>query len=140
MPDEVSANFEHAVEMDIRRLAEEVERHKEIRGVESPGDRELVKRAIQSALHEDDAASSAAPTPPPSANATVIQNPLPDYAASAPAETKLEIEYLLELAFKKGIFHASREARHSSAFVRDAFHDALAGKLYPILKERGTIQ
>ncbi len=80
------------------------------------------------------------PAAPPPTPVNVFQNPLPDYAANAPAETKLEIEHLLETAFREGIMAANTKAARSSPFVLDAFHDALAGKLYPELKKRGIVQ
>jgi hypothetical protein len=67
-------------------------------------------------------------------------SPLPAYAQTAPAEVKLEIEYLLDIALKKGIGPALVESQKSPAFVQDAFHDALAGKLYPELQRRGIVK
>jgi hypothetical protein len=148
--DELNPSFEQSLELDMRRLAEEVTKRKEVSGTESRGDKDLIKEAIDSmtdgslvsaaATQAGDDAQAPMTTGTDSRGKTVIKNPLPDYAASAPAETKLEIEYLLELAFKKGILHASNEAAKSSAFVRDAFRDSLAGKLYPILRERGVMK
>ena len=66
--------------------------------------------------------------------------PLPQYAESAPAETKLEVEYLLDVAFHQGIVKATSEAMKSNPFVLDAFHDALVGKLYPELQKRGILK
>jgi len=65
---------------------------------------------------------------------------LPQYAQSAPAETRLEVEYLLDVAFHHGIAKANTEAMKSSPFVIDAFHDALVGKLYPELQKRGILK
>lgn len=65
---------------------------------------------------------------------------IPDYAASASPETKQEIEHLLDVASRDGIAHADTLARKSSAFVLDAFHDAVVGRLYPELKRRGKIK
>ena len=67
-------------------------------------------------------------------------SPLPAYAQNAPAEIKLEIEYLPDLAFQKGIATAMKESAKSPYFVQDAFHDALAGKLYPELQKRGVLK
>jgi hypothetical protein len=44
------------------------------------------------------------------------------------------------MAFKDGILKASSEAAKASPFVLDAFHDALAGKLYEELKKRGVLE
>ncbi len=69
-----------------------------------------------------------------------ISSPLPQYAQDAPAETKLEIEYLIDLAIHQGLTKANAQARTSSPFVVDAFHDALVGKLYPEFERRGLIK
>jgi hypothetical protein len=67
-------------------------------------------------------------------------NPLPDYAQNAAPEVKLEIEYLLDLALRDGLSKALSESEKSPYFVQDAFHDALAGKLYPELQKRGIVK
>jgi hypothetical protein len=41
---------------------------------------------------------------------------------------------------RKGIGSALTESAKSPYFVQDAFHDALAGKLYPELQKRGMIK
>ncbi len=126
--------FEHeALEADIKALAQEVGKQKELPENKSVGGQELLKKAIQSLPPVGTA-------PPVEANEPPRKNPLPDYAQSAPAEVKLEIEYLLDLAFHAGIPKAAAEARKSPDFVQDAFHDALAGKLYPEFQKRGILK
>ena len=135
MPDQVQPNFETALEADMERLSAEVKVHQERPEMKGVSGHELVKASLQ-----------AMATPPvqtpaePVAVGNVIHNPLPNYAQDAPAETKIEIEYLLETAFRDGIMRANTEAAKSSPFVLDAFHDALAGKLYPELKKRGILE
>jgi len=65
---------------------------------------------------------------------------LPAYVDSASPEVKLEIEYLLDVALKQGIGKALAESQKSPYFVQDAFHDALAGALYPELQQRGIVK
>ena len=65
---------------------------------------------------------------------------MPAYAQNAAPEIKLEIEYLLDLAFQKGIATALAESAKSPYFVQDAFHDALAGRLYPEMQKRGLMK
>lgn len=132
MPDELSLGFEQVLESDIRRLAEEVKRHRENPETRSAGEVELLKRSIQSI-------TKTAP-PSPAQPSPGRASPLPDYAQSASPETKLEIEYLLDLAFREGIEKATAEAKKSNPFVLDAFHDALAGKLYPEFQKRGILK
>lgn len=131
MPDQHTAEFPHEfLEADIKRLAGEVQKHRErseSRHLEGP---ELIKKSIQ----------SLAPAPPPVSALPASNSPLPNYAADIPAEAKLEIEYLLDLAFHHGIEKADREARKTNPFIVDAFHDALATKLYPELQKRGIVK
>lgn len=126
--------FEHeALEADIKSLAREIGRSKELPENKGIAGQELLKKAIQ-ALPLAGAAPPAAVSEPPR------KSPLPDYAQSASAEVKLEIEYLLDMAFHAGIAKAAAEAKKSPDFVQDAFHDALAGKLYPELQKRGILK
>ena len=83
----------------------------------------------------DDNGVPIAPATPGEAN-----SPLPAYTQNAAPEIKLEIEYLLDLAFRKGIATALTESAKSPYFVQDAFHDALAGRLYPELQKRGLMK
>ena len=137
MADQIQPNFEHALEADIERLSAEVKtnrEHLELRGASA---HEVIKQSLK-AITPQQQANDAQTSQAPAQN--VFQNPLPDYAANAPAETKLEIEHLLETAFREGIMVANAKAANSSPFVLDAFHDSLAGKLYPELKKRGIIE
>jgi len=135
MPDQIpiSPDFEHeALEADIKVLAQEVKREREAPENKNLGEKELLKQAIKSMPLPP------SPTQPPPAPPR--KSPIPDYAQNAPAEVKLEIEYLLDLAFHRGIANAVAEAKKSPAFVFDAFHDALAGKLYEEMKRRGILK
>ena len=134
--DLIQPNFEQALETDIEQLTAEVKMHQEKPELQGASGQEVIKRSIQAMTQ------TAPPTPSASsgqASGDVFQNPLPAYAQSAPAETKLEIEHLLEMAFREGIMKATTEATKSNPFVLDTFHDALAGKLYPELKKRGIV-
>lgn len=140
--------FEYkALESDIKSLAMEVERNRANAELKNATERELVKEAIRAfprlnRVERPTAAPPPAVPQPPSSHASPasVQSPLPDYAQSAPPEVKLEIEYLLDLAFQYGLTKALSESEKSPYFVQDAFHDALAGKLYPELKRRGIVK
>ncbi len=112
----------------MRRLAKEVLEHREKLEHKNFKDEELLKQSIARVipLNKDEA--------PPKPF-----TPLPAYADDAPPEVKLEIEYLLDIALHHGLQKANAAARKSSDFVIDAFHDALAGKLYPEMKRRGLL-
>lgn len=129
-------SFEHeALERDIQVLAKEIAKSRELPENRSVGEKELLRQAIR-ALPQ----TAQTGQPQPQATPPITKSPLPGYAQSAPAEVKLEIEYLLDLAFHQGLAKADAEARKSPDFVLDAFHDALAGRLYPELQRRGILK
>lgn len=65
---------------------------------------------------------------------------LPDYANKYPAEAKQRIEDLLQVAADKGLDSANGMAKNDPPYILDAFHDALAEKLLPYLKQKGIIK
>ena len=139
MPEEITSPFEHAaLEADMKRLVEEIGNHRERPEMKNVPEKELLKEAIRAFPRLEKS------TPTVSVPISQAQNnnrsPLPDYAKDAAPETKLEIEYLLDCALYQGLGKALAEADKSPYFVRDAFHDALAGKLYPELQKRGIIK
>lgn len=124
---EIEHNF---LEADMRRLAAEVQKHRERPENRALSDEELIKKSLLTA--------TLPPHSPPPEPGT--ESPLPSYAQDASPETKLEIEYLLDLAFHQGIEKATQAAQASNPFVLDAFHDALVGKLYSELQRRGIVK
>jgi len=120
------------MEADMKRIAEEVQKYKENPEVKNYSEKELLKKSIQSM------------TPATPGRDVSAQNQRGDDLLSnlnsAPPSAKLEVEGLLGLAFKEGVVKASEEARKSSPFVLDAFHDALTGQLYDEFKRRGVIK
>ena len=142
--DETPAFEYKALEDDMKSLATEVQRSRESAELKNSGERELVKEAIRAFPRLNSAerptAGASVPTPTPAPAQAAANSPLPDYAQSAPAEVKLEIEYLLGVAFQHGLSKALSESEKSSYFVQDAFHDSLAGKLYPELQKRGMVK
>jgi hypothetical protein len=122
------------LEADMDRLAGEILKHKENPELQGAGDREIVRQALLSI------SNTQTPAPQSSAEPNASASPyLPAYAQSAPPATKLEIEYLVDLALREGIRKASDTARKSNPFIMDAFHDALTGKLYPELQRRKLV-
>ncbi len=142
MPDQIPIpSFEHALEQDLQRLATEIRKGREHPELRSTGEKELVKEAIRSFPElAPRPQTSQTPTAAPTVQPPHPQSPLPAYAQDAPAEVKLEIEYLLDIALRDGIGKALTESKKSPYFVQDAFHDTLAGKLYPVLKKRGVVK
>ncbi len=139
MPDQPS--FEHALEADMHALAAEIKSQRARPEMKDAAEAELLKEAIRAFPAPEKKPQEAPPPAPAAAQADASsRSPLPGYAADAPAEVKLEIEYLLDTAFRHGLQKALTEARKSPYFVQDAFHDALAGKLYPELQRRGIVR
>jgi hypothetical protein len=133
-----SPSFElKALESDMKILAIEIQRSHEFKDVKNAEGMDVVKEAIRAFPRLDHPHDNGTPTPSGLAQAT---GPLPSYAQSAPPEVRLEIEYLLDIAFHKGLGPALTESEKSSPFVQDAFHDALAGRLYPELQKQGLIK
>ncbi|MEK7607958.1 MAG: hypothetical protein AAB495_00010 [Patescibacteria group bacterium] len=131
MPDQVP-QFEHAaLEADMNRLAAEIAGHRENPEIRASSEQDLLRLAIRAVaqapiqtIPRDDSQKSQ----------------IPAYATSASSEVKLEIEYLVDLAIHQGIGKANEMAMKSNPFVLDAFHDALAGKLYPEFQKRGVLK
>ena len=134
-------SFEQFLESDMHKLAEQISVQRETREAKDATERELVKEAIRAfpGIHKN-AEQLKAEVFPPSASASAPASPLPAYAQGASPEIKLEIEYLIDVAFRKGLGAALAESKKSPEFVQDAFHDALAGKLYPMLQEKGIVK
>lgn len=121
----------------MSRLATEIKNQREKPEMKNAAEQELVKEAIRVFPEIKNQSQAAAPASQTSSDSN---NPLPAYAQTASAEMKLEIEYLLDIALKKGIGQALTESQKAPAFVQDAFHDSLAGRLYPELQKRGIVK
>jgi hypothetical protein len=126
--------FEHAaLEADIARLAQEVKLHRERPENRGVAEKDILKKSLQTL-------TASAPAPAGTAAQASPSGVLPSYMQQASAETKLEVEYLVDMAFHHGLDKAVEKAKVSGPFVLDALHDALTGKLYGELKRRGILQ
>jgi hypothetical protein len=134
-----SSSFEQQhLEADMKMLAAEVHRAQEMKDMKNREGLDVVKEAIKSFPRLEPRPASGVLSAPPVPNDA--NSPLPAYAQSASPEIKLEIEYLLDMAFRNGIGAALSASEKSPYFVQDAFHDALAGRLYPELQKRGILK
>lgn len=124
--------------MDIAQLAEQVKNVRELPEMKSASEAEILKEAMR-VFPRSRAEKVPIPTPSTPAN-QAANTVLPAYATEAAPGVKLEIEYLIDVAFRHGIDKAITEAQRSSPFVEDAVRDALAGKLYPELQKRGIVK
>jgi hypothetical protein len=119
-----------AVEADIKKLAEEVKRLKIKAETNHLSEQEIIKKSLSAMTPISQVQSQTQKNEP-------SDKPLPKYTESFSPELQLEIEYLLYTAFTEGIIKALTDAQKShNPAVLDAFHDALAGKLYEELKQR----
>lgn len=133
MPEEISQAFgENVLEKDLERLAAEVRMREQNPDAKEMRGEDLVRESLKVFA------------PPPGASPAPAQDAslgiVPNYARGASPEAKLEIEYLIDIALQKGIAAASALAAKTNPFVLDAFHDALAGKLYDEFKRRGILK
>jgi hypothetical protein len=126
-----------ALEADMRTLAAEIKNQRERPEMKDAAEQKIVKEAIRAF---PDLNGNKATTTVPAPTQSDDKSPLPAYAQSAPPEVKLEIEYLLDVALRKGLSVAMSESQKSNYFVQDAFHDALTGRLYPELQKKGIVK
>ena len=115
MDEQLTPSFERtALEADMRTLAAEIKTQRERGDMKDASDQQLIKEAIRAfpSLPRNPVPQAQAPAPVPQA-ATDDKSPLPAYAQSAPAEVKLEIEYLMDIALRKGMTTALGEAQKS---------------------------
>ena len=136
MAEQVQPKFEHAsLEQDIKRLSAEIKE----RGLAEKGRSGVMTIVKEQSAPEMPVGQSGRPellATPPSAQ---LNSALPNYLQKEPAEVKLKVEKLLDLAWHSGIKIAAMEARDSGPIVLDAFHDALTDKIYNELKQKGLL-
>ena len=129
--------FNHNIlERDIEILSKEIAEKRNLSEYKELPEKELVKQVLQSLIKEP-AVQSIVPSLQPTESAE--KNFLPGYLKDFPAETKLQVEQLIDLTFHQGIEKVVARAKRASPFILDAFHDALADKLYEELKNRKLI-
>ncbi|MDO8515825.1 MAG: hypothetical protein Q7S28_01090 [bacterium] len=129
MSDTIQPSFEHSfLESDLAHLAREVAERKESFERVGTSDKEILREAIKS--------FGTAPVSNAQSADDTAKGPLPLYVKDAPPETKLEIEYLLDVAVHKGIAVANSEAKRANPYILDAFHDALLKMIHPVMEEK----
>ncbi len=133
----MNQDFEHsALEADIERLSKEIAEKKNLSEYKGITEKELIKQTLQPLIKPRAPVAPSVTKQAPSTEETI----LPDYLKDSPPEIKLQVEKLVDSVFHQGIEKTVKEAQKGSAFVLDAFHDALTDKLYEELKKRGLIQ
>lgn len=128
--------FNHnTLEKDIERLSQEVAEKKNAPEHKDYSEREIIKKVIEPMIRQSPIQQSAQKRD----DKTDDEGVLPAYLDKASNEIKLRTEQLIDITFHKGLENALKEAKKSGPFVLDAFHDALADKLYEEIKRRGMI-
>ncbi len=126
---------EHKIlEEDIKRLAVEVERQKEIES------REVIKAALGAKIREAPQGGVAGE----GVSSAPQGGALPSYSDDATPEMRLKVEQLVDVAWHKGVDAAVAEARalakgKDGPALLDMFHDALTGKLHEEMVRRGLL-
>ncbi len=135
-----SKGSQQFIEADLRRLAAEVQSRKES-GPQELSDRQIVREAIEFATTQPSTVSPAASddSSVPVQGQSDASPLLPSYLQDATPEARLEVEYLVEEAFREGLDKATARAVTSSPYILDAFRDALAGKLHDELIRQGLL-
>ena len=124
------------IERDIERLSKEIAEKKNLPEYKEVPEKELIKQTLEPIIKS---AAVSQPAAAVSSQSKSDNQTLPNYLNDSPLEVKLQVEKLVESVFRQGIEKAVKEASKNSAFVLDAFHDALTDKLYDELKKRKLI-
>lgn len=133
MTDVNPQNFEKSVaEQDIERVGKEVGEKIGSPEYKDVPEKEIIKEVIQPVINPQ-------PTGNTVTSSTPLPKDLPNYLKDSSGEEKIRVEGLVSMALEKGLDRAAKEARQSTPFILDAFHDALTDKLYEELKNRKII-
>lgn len=125
------------VELEIRELEVRLaEKRRELEGTqEVPEAHELVRETLREHVER---ATSAMAVASPSAAAHILPEEIKKIE-QLPEERR--VQALVDVAFSKGIYAAIRLARSfNDAYLLDALHDALTGRLYEELVKRGALK
>lgn len=133
-------SVEATLEKDIARLSEEVKNVQNRPEFQTAPAREVIKESMKifagnaSSSGQQQRVATGAPT-------NDDDDPLlPGYMKTETAETKLQVEHLLDLSLRGGFSQAFDEAKKHGGFMVDALHDALVDKVLPELEQRGLIK
>lgn len=114
-----------------KRLAEKKRELEE--GKEAKHEKEIIKEIIKEKVE-----LSQAPTVKPIAPLPHVVKKTKEIKA-APEEKRIKL--LTDLAFEKGVIHATEVAKGlDDAYVLDEFHDTLVDELYNYLVEKGKLK
>jgi len=116
------------LEKDVERISKEIWERREKIPSKDISDREIVRSVIGERIQK-------AQAKPPQKSSI-----LPKYLEGESEEIKAKVEELVNIAFQKGLDASIGEANKFGPFIVDALHDALTGKVYEELKNRGKLK
>ena len=138
--------MENNLEAEIAHLAQQLEEKKKLLAgsQETKEDHEVVREYVTKEVYgpqspvndDDDDDQPVAATPVPMPKPKKVK----DYLDSLDRESAAQVNNLISLVSEKGFTAAITEAKNGEPFILDAFHDALVGKLYHELKDRGLVK
>lgn len=136
-------NFNQNLEESLKRLGAEIERSRDDAAKKELPERELVKQSFRALAARGVAPAPTAAQPAGDEEAIEAEHKklLPDYVVPGKTDPEAirETEELVEFAIHKDFMGALKRARSFPPFVEDAFHDALADKVVPFLKQKGLL-
>jgi hypothetical protein len=135
-------NFEHSIlEQDIERLSKIIAEAKKFPESKDFNEKELIKKSLEKIMAQVNSGEPAITqhNVTLTQNVTLAQKILPDYLENEEPEIKLTIEKLIDEVFHEGLDKTIKKASQAGPFFLDAFHDALADKLFDELKKRKLI-
>jgi len=128
-------NFSENLEKSLDRIGQGIKNNKIEIGRETEK-REIVKQSIKQIAETE---SENLPKEEIEKSLKEDAN-LPSYLnVDTDEKIKKEVEKLITVVLKEGLEKGLKLAKKKSAFVEDAFHDALTEKLLPELEKRGII-
>lgn len=146
----VVKNFSESLDAHLDRLQTHINTEREKPSAELSSPREIVKQSIQtyaeqlaplqniSVANAGQGGLVSQATPAPNAFGSTLPNYFFD--SDIADGIKREVTKLVETALSDNLETAIKESRKHSAFVQDAFHDALVDKLMPELVKRGVFK
>lgn len=138
----MTETFKNPIELEIEALSKEIEaKRRELEagvGVvhESTGEKEVVRASLAEKINAQLPPSIAPLGPVPVAPAASSTG---SYLDDLDPETTEKVNALIQEVFDKGLERAIKDAKNLEPYVLDAFHDALADRMYQELKRRKVI-
>ncbi|MEK7089418.1 MAG: hypothetical protein AAB920_01215 [Patescibacteria group bacterium] len=141
-------NFSESLDTHLERLGAHINVERERPSSELSSPREIVKNSLKNyaedltQIRNVSVAEAQAGLVSQATPASDMSGSLPNYLFNSDISEgiKQEVKALVDFVFSDNLESAIKESRKRSAFVQDAFHDALVDKLMPELVKRGIFK